>query len=295
MKAGDFSGFEDLADINLKQNGISELPVGIFYQLPSKKKLKDQINLSENLLSRLEARSFYGISFLVLHLDKNRIKVIDDEAFSNLNFTLLNLNFNELTSFNPTVFKNVVVEDDGILSLRGNKLNRITSYNFANLRNSDDQPARLHSLLLDTNLISQIDNQAFAGMRIDSLTLQENLIAALTPESFAKLSVLELNISHNRLAALPDRVFAQLEHAHERPTTIDLSFNQIAGLNDLTFDGVTRIRYLDLSYNQVTSVPPALIKLVQTGRISRMKLTGNPLNQEWKDYLRRMLGSAVEL
>ena len=211
LKAGDLSGFETLANINLKQNGISDLPVGVFYQLVSKQDGKRTIDLSENLLSRLEERAFYGMNLSGLSLKKNHLVKFDDGAFSSLKLNYLDLSNNELQSINANAFKNVHVgESYGSIDFSFNNIRQLSPNNFAGLSQSYFTRLELHN-----NLITQIDDSAFGGLRFEYLTLDHNQISTIGPNAFQQVRDLKkIDLSYNRLAALPDRVFAGLNKSN---------------------------------------------------------------------------------
>ncbi len=132
LKKGDFSGLTQLKFLDLgnsphlgNKNQLSALPIDIFSELRSLKRLflnynqletlqqrsfiglqsLEAFSASGNQLSSLPKDLFFGLDFYELNLSYNNLQVLQHETFSGLSkLKLLYLRYNNLTSLPPKLF-----------------------------------------------------------------------------------------------------------------------------------------------------------------------------------------------
>ncbi|KAG8313701.1 hypothetical protein J6590_002172 [Homalodisca vitripennis] len=126
--------------------------------------------------------------------------------------------------------------------------------------------SRLKSLVLDSNLISQIPNHCFYGLLLTSLSLKKNLIEIVAEHAFIGLeeSLNDLDLSDNQLKLFPSPALRRLS----RLTHINLAWNKISSIPLEESAKLQPLTHLDLSSNLLESISkftfrstPSLISL----------------------------------
>ncbi|TRY54745.1 hypothetical protein DNTS_031268 [Danionella cerebrum] len=220
-----------------------------------------ELHLQDNNIRTLPRFALARLPLLEkLHMDDNSISTvsIEDKAFTN----------------NPRL---------RLLFLSRNHLSSIPS----------GLPASLEELRLDDNRISTIPTHAFRGLSsLRRLFLDGNLLAnkRIADDTFSRLSNLtELSLVRNSLQAPP----LNLPSLHL--LRLYLQDNAIAHMPKGSLDGMRRLQKLDLSGNNLTTLPRGLFKDLES--LSQLLVRGNPwycgCNLRWlHDWLHER-GSSV--
>ncbi|XP_014206646.1 toll-like receptor 7 [Copidosoma floridanum] len=222
------SAFRGLSDLFLQHNGLTDIHSDSLTGLASLRIL----NASYNSLSSLPQALFAGTRDLrEIHFQYNSLTTIPRGTFTRLEQLLvLNLSGNRLKSdsVNDTTFNGLIRLI--VLDLSFNELTHISEFMFKDL-------FFLQILDLRNNSIGHIEPHAFRPLyNLHTLELSDNRLHAIGPQLFNGLFVL------NRLT---------------------LSGNMISSLKiaPLAFRNCSDLKELDLSSNQLTSVPEALRNL----------------------------------
>lgn len=199
-----------------------------------------KIDLSDNNLKAFQPEYFRNNSCLeYLNLENNQLQHLGDDAFLYLpQLKALNLAANSITSLNGEIFYALFNLED--LQLQGNKICNISSDAF---------------LFIDT---------------IVHLDLSNNAIRDLPENVFPNHTALkELNLQNNLLRTFDGEfLFGQTTAV----TTLNLSFNNIYQLSNLTF---TNLSDLDLSWNNLTSLSADYFEHLEN--LTSLVLDGNPV------------------
>lgn len=205
---------------------------------------------------------------LYAYLQNNLIDGISENSFKNgTQLKWVNLNKNKITNSNipKGIFKKM--ENLLYLFLDDNSLEKVPS----------PLPASLEQLRLARNKISSIPEGTFSNLaKLTLLDLQGNRLNdfVIQPNTFKGLkTLLQLNLAQNGLTAMPEQIpvstlqlYLDKNSIKEIPTNyfsslpklsfVRLNHNEISssGLPDTIFN-VSSILDLQLSYNQLTSVP----------------------------------------
>ncbi|XP_015123480.1 insulin-like growth factor-binding protein complex acid labile subunit [Diachasma alloeum] len=127
IQAEAFSGL-NLRTIDLRNNSLTSVPVGVFRNLLD----LETLNLGLNKIRTVSYNDFCGcIQLRWLNLDYNEIYHIDASAFWGFNFNILDLSHNNLTVLDDNTFIGLTVSD--LLDLRANNITQIKSQAFNNL------------------------------------------------------------------------------------------------------------------------------------------------------------------
>lgn len=263
------TGMPLLTELHLQNNMIRVLPIGLFDPVGSltllnlssnrvsrveKMPFSSQSNLvhldlSNNTLQEIPADWFpYTRSLQILRLDYNQISLINSSSFDQWStLTDVNLRSNRLSE---TQLRGLFAKCMNLKSLRldENPLEHVTPETFGGLpslvqlylnssciRNIsfDWRPEslpRLQELYLQNNFIERISASALIGLtQLQTLDIGFNDISVVDDAAFPDSSLLFLNLTQNQLsssqaASLSSNSFSQ--------TTVDLSWNQIKGLDN---------------------------------------------------------------
>jgi Leucine-rich repeat (LRR) protein len=167
--------FQEMREINLKNNFIEEITENIFNNLPN----LFELDLSNNRIRTIAPNSFVGLNFLVtLALDNNFLKSL--ETISNDNRTVSFLHpLNQILAFfsasdnfiedlNP--LKHMINLDN--VTLSWNRIRRLEGNTF-------DQATNLRTLDFSFNQIEYIDSMAFNGTIVNDLNLAGNPFSSM--------------------------------------------------------------------------------------------------------------------
>ncbi|EAT42181.1 AAEL006248-PA [Aedes aegypti] len=246
-----FAGMKVLKTLNMSDNKIMSVPVGIFNKLESLEKL----DLSKNYISRITSGAFI-INLrtidpevetrhdLTINLASNNISIIEKESFMIVH--MVDLSDNKLIGISPSAFYNK--SELGTLILSNNR--QLRNFNF------------LKSLTTLHTLIMSHMNFTFAGVPLDmfrgldfltTLDLSHNDISHLPIGIFSDLSSANfINLRHNRIPHVEFGTFSIRKY--DLIDEIDLSYNDISEINYLVFVPLKYLRTLLLHGNQIPYV-----------------------------------------
>ncbi|KAI8489073.1 hypothetical protein Bbelb_332970 [Branchiostoma belcheri] len=236
-----------------------------------------ELVLWNNNITTLSQSDFsrYG-SLTSLSLRSNQISVINSGALYNLTrLTYLYLHNNQLTSLRSDMFVgNGILER---LYLHNNKIHSIEAGTF-------NATPQLQSLYLQYNQLTILRSDMFAGLdSLQELTLSNNNIHSIETGAFNATPQLQwLYLNNNQLTSLRSDMFVgngTLETLYlynnnirsiepgtfnTTPTLRDLrlQYNNISNI-DATFANLP-LRYIDLSYNGISTFPLEALSNVDT-------------------------------
>ncbi|XP_066945806.1 chondroadherin-like [Macrobrachium rosenbergii] len=178
-----------------------------------------------------------------LHLSSNQIQKVPNYAFGKLeNLQEIRLGRNNISRVDSLAFGNCCGELK-MLDLSNNLLTNVPTESFFNLAN-------LTVLKLDGNKIEDIGEEAFSGLiQLNTLDLSNNLISTVEDNAFGGSWVQNLVLTKNKLEGLSNFSFVGLENATQ---WIDLSYNNFTSIPAQTLKNLTRLRHLDLSHNRLS-------------------------------------------
>lgn len=150
----------------------------------------------------------------------------------------INLSYVGLESLQKEIFNEATNVSKLILSK--NQLTEIPSLVFVNAKN-------LTSADFSENKIVYIDSFAFAGAnKLQSLDLSKNELNGLDEVFNAARNLQVLNLSFNRLSLLNPRNFSTCKLLE-----LDVSHNNITTVQEHTFDKLSELKLLNLSFNPI--------------------------------------------
>ncbi|XP_028160412.1 protein artichoke-like [Ostrinia furnacalis] len=232
--------FTQLETLDLSHNYIDALSISTFEGI---KKLM-YLYLSHNRLSDINYSLFRFTDLIVLDLSHNRIeslKLRDFEKLSNLQ--TIDLSFNSLVNIETAVFWNM--HSLVTLNLHENKLktlNKDTFLNATSLKNVD----------ISKNSFNVLPRGLFKGKELNYFGVNGNSLAGpLSSGTFEGLGlVTSLDLSYQHLASIEDNAFLGLENVK----IMLLNNNEIQTLSNNCFRGLRNLNTLNLSNNNITSI-----------------------------------------
>ncbi|XP_071631547.1 toll-like receptor 6 [Temnothorax longispinosus] len=243
-----------------KTNYNLELEKGAFDNMPQIEKL----DLSWNNIWQIPHPLFCSLSNLVtLNISWNLLKDITELGFQDVSEEKVSEKHPrrqlESTSARPPCSLDVQS-----LDMSNNQISVLPINGFSSLK-------RLRVLNLSSNAISMVADEALHGLRsLESLDLSGNKIVALPAALFrdATKSLKELILQNNSISALPGLVTDM-----NQLVTLDLSRNVLTSmwLNAETFSGLIRLVLLNLSYNRISRLDPAIFKDLYTLQILNLQ------------------------
>jgi Leucine-rich repeat (LRR) protein len=268
----------ELEVLDVSHNEINELKGS---DLAALSKVKE-ILLGSNFISSVAESAFEEMRELrVLDLGGNQLSALPRRVLGNLdNLVALSLANNSISRLEPGTFDSL--QNLKVLDLAGNELTSesASSRVFGGLR-------ALGELVLSRNRLSgalhaDVFAKSVRALRVDNNRI-ENLFALSALENLK-----ELDASGNRLDRLPSSLPAGVTHLH-------LSDNRLTEVTDATMANGSHILVLDLSHNELISVPESLrhLKVLQTldlshnsiDRLEGASILG--LTQLWRLQLRK--------
>ena len=237
----DISSLTNLTFVEISGGSLSGNPI---HGLPSQ---LATLIVTETLLSDLTKGKFHETNNLV-HLDLSKngrlSKLVNEENpwISSPYLTTLVLDETKLSYLSSNVFANTTrIQYFSIKNLKGKNLGKLpylpVSLTYLNAENSGvtglygDLPSSLIELYLENNAITTLP----------SLELLSSLK--------------RFEISYNKLTAFPKMPTAEDIFDPSPLTRIEASNNLLTSFSDSTWVHLERLLWLDLSYNQITTVP----------------------------------------
>ncbi|XP_062871123.1 podocan, partial [Trichomycterus rosablanca] len=221
---------------------LSEFP----QDLPEKTR---QLSLQNNMISEIRAVDLSRLTQLeTLNLQNNRLtsQGLGDDGFEALEqLSYLYLANNKLTAA-PVYLPPTLVSAD----FAANQLTKIYSYTFG-------QKPGLKSVYLHNNKLTD------AGLPDGMFNGSDNLEVLIMSSNFLRhvpkglpAALYHLHLKNNKLEKIPAGALENLSHLRELYLQNNLLSN--SGMDNTTFSSLSSLEYLDLSNNNLSSVPPGL-------------------------------------
>ncbi|XP_065202948.1 chaoptin-like [Planococcus citri] len=236
------------------------------------------LDLSDNIIQTVEHNAFHKITKLqILNLRNNRIRDIHPTLFASMkNLRIVDLSDNELKYLPELLFRDDSLEK---VSISQNEFVKIpfksfspdaagslrefdVSHNIISSFHAPDLFSRFKSMIsLDVsyNRLTRIDDYVFRPLtNLKYLDLSHNKFSQLMQNGRffhgIEESLIYLGMNNNSLNATPDFPLPKLIHLH-------LSTNNISSFTPETVVNLTNLRVLDLSDNNLTSIPVLILSL----------------------------------
>ena len=264
-----FEGLQQLEVLDISRNRLRKLSSLCQVTLP----LLQRLSLKDNRLSSAGNHCFGGMSSLrILDLSKNKIKKLMSLFLSGVQQTLviLDLSENQITTIPRRLFHGMSSLKE--LRLSSNRLMTIDSLCRLHM-------PRLYSLKLSDNQIAAIPQNCWrmadgnaALPRLALLSITKNYLQDISSVCSAGFhSIRSLVLGGNEIRQLPADCFANMSQLRY----LNLRGNSIADF--YTTHGLerTRLVYLDISHNYITSLPPNVTKHLPA--LKHLSVTGNKL------------------
>ncbi|XP_029012869.1 vasorin-like [Betta splendens] len=199
-----------------------------------------------------------------LYIFKNGIHTLSQDDFKDLGeLEMLDLSQNELAEIPDGVFE--MLSKLKNLDLSSNHITHISKDSFSGL-------VQLERLYLHANRIQIIHVGAFDGLEmLLELKLQGNQLSSLPSLQFPRLLLLDL--SYNTLPSLGP---SDLNTPHLE--ALKLTSLGLTSLDDALIASLRNLHDLDISMNQLSEVPLALMQNSLKG-LTKLSLAGNPLGE----------------
>ena len=189
--------FMKLTQLNLEKNQLTTVPTNLSGVFPLLKTLK----LEDNKIATIKSSDFLGLKELAqLYLNNNKLTTVESNVFaSNAKLDRIFLQSNEIEALSENAF-------DGLRVLKNLRLD---SNKIKNLRKGVFKGLSKAYLSLAGNSLEQIEaglfmpNQSFLFVDFG-----RNMITEIDEMAFAKISINALILANNKLESFPINVFA---------------------------------------------------------------------------------------
>ncbi|KFB43622.1 AGAP001127-PA-like protein [Anopheles sinensis] len=237
-----FANMDSLERLNMSDNRITSIPVGMFSPLTR----LENLDLSRNSITKIAAGALAIVKSgpLVFDLSYNNISIIENNAF--LSASRINLRQNRISGIGPYAFDN----QTGLQSLVLGGNRQLKNFDF------------LHNLPSLHDLDMSNMNFSFEGLprsmfddlaSLASLDLSYNQISEVPIGIFSELQSLNsINLRNNLIKHIEFGTFSMRKY--DLIDEIDLSYNQITELNFLVFVPLKYLKTLLLHGNKLPYV-----------------------------------------
>uniref|UniRef100_A0A4W3JFZ0 PH domain leucine-rich repeat-containing protein phosphatase 2 n=2 Tax=Callorhinchus milii TaxID=7868 RepID=A0A4W3JFZ0_CALMI len=135
-------------------------------------------------------------------------------------------------------------------------------------------PGQLVHLDLSRNRLESVPDWVCDTKKLELLDVSHNLITELPMRLFSSLSLQKLFVGHNHLQSLPNQV------EHTPLDVFDVQHNQLAELPECLFLKALNLRILNVSANNLESLPPSSDTEESLSVLQELYLTGNNLTDK---------------
>ncbi|KAL1514147.1 hypothetical protein ABEB36_003454 [Hypothenemus hampei] len=274
-----------LRKLNLDYNNIESLESNNFIQLTA----LERLSLHRNNIANVDKKAFAGMQNLqILDLSKNSISYLHNQQFSdNQKLRILNLKKNGLTYLPREVFAESQLE---FLDISYNSLSVVPRESLS------DVGLTLRHLSLESNVLEHIDVTSFPDIPfMNHLDMSKNKLTILPDNVFTQLSYLQyldlssnplranfkelfhyaqnlkyLNLANTGLISTPNFPLPDLVH-------LNLSHNSLQTINKYSFQGLSKLKSLDLSHCNLNYVPSHLWTYLIN--LKELDLSFNPIKE----------------
>ena len=226
-----------------------------------------EINLHSNEITEIWPESFSKLNNLeTLTLSSNRIRLIYRDSLSGLTgLKTLQLENNIIQSIEADSFK--YLKNLTYLYLSGNKLHPVVCGEFAHLKN-------IISIQIDSNELWKLERDTFNDLPkgLERLYLQYNKIRKLKTGTFVNSPTKFLSLSHNSISHIENE---SLNLTYLR--NLELRNNSLEVVENVTFQSLEKLEYLNLSMNNITKIEKGSFK--NSVYLCDLYLSGNPIKE----------------
>lgn len=258
-----FKGLRGLLNLQMRRNGLTEVPSRVFHDMRS----LERLDLSQNRIARVDPDAFVGLHRLkTLILRENKLQHVPTPAFHHIPH-LLSLDIGQ--NCIPTVVDNAFTH---LVRLRDLIMDRcsvsvIEQGAFSSL-------VSLSALWLQDNNLEDFPTEALSDLhRLEELHIGENGFRAITEENLRSLPMLKrlYVVTAQQLEHISERAFSQCSQLEE----VVLEDNKhLTTLAPGTFANLRHLTRVSLKGNSFASFHPDLLPW---GQLSSFDLRDNPL------------------
>lgn len=267
---------ENVTELNLSDNNISEIPADLFEELTG----LENFYIERNKLTKLPKGLFKNCKNLNwISFTGNKIEILEDGDFEGLdNLTILDFEKNKIRKIETNALAGMPKLEQ--LSFVGNGLETIPDGALKPLAGS------LTHLYIDENNISVLPKAISDCESLVELVAGYNDLRDINQVDFSKLSNLEeVDFRHNQIAQIAEGTFVK----NEKLQGLDLFDNQLTTLSPEVLAKSANLRKLDVKLNNIRVVDKKLIAKSQSfnkfyPQKSAMKLTLDS-NGNWTEQL----------
>ncbi|KAF5290884.1 hypothetical protein FQA39_LY14564 [Lamprigera yunnana] len=288
--------------LDISQNNLEYLPIGIFQNLKNLKYLY----MWSNKFSTLNTKTFEDLENLeILELRNTNLESLPDDIFYSLiNLRMISLAMNKLSTLSKNTFRNN--QHLEVIQMQQNEdLETLPDYFFSNLTHLKNVElnecklsalpenlfygsAHVQNLSLNYNQLKELPEHIFKGLStLENLDLSYNHLERLAENIFDSLTALRvLNLENNKLTNVGHKLFFHLLKVE----SINLQKNEISYLNKYSFQRLMHLREVNLSHNYLkltenqTSVSPFTSNL----RLETVDLSYNNISSISQDWMYKL-------
>uniref|UniRef100_A0A915IIB1 Uncharacterized protein n=1 Tax=Romanomermis culicivorax TaxID=13658 RepID=A0A915IIB1_ROMCU len=216
--------FENLRDLNLAGNNLTEIP-DEFFKMHNNSLLN--LNLASNRISNIQNLEYLN-DLKSLNLEFNNLTSLDGNFLgeNNQNLNYLYLLGNKLPGWNSNLCKNL--PNLRTLSISSPHITELAAGALTHCKN-------LIRFEMPHGFLEYLNENAFEGAKnLYAVLLNNNRLKKLFKGTFFGLTnVYSIDLSGNQISVVEDGTFAELPNLKH----LDLSFNRLKTLEPHTFDG----------------------------------------------------------
>ncbi|XP_012268664.2 carboxypeptidase N subunit 2-like [Athalia rosae] len=246
-----FDGLDSLISLSLEKNNLKFIPVFCFYGTP----VLQSLSLANNRLLTLESKDLAGLL-----------------ALERLDLRGNNLTFLSELSFPPFP---VLIEAD----FTGNPLEAVFPSTFEIMN------ATTKLYLGGEEVLLKLQHNSFLGLRLLEVLHLFNLdVRILERFMFKGMPVLKEMKIRGNITRIDFDAFIEVKNLVD----LDLSNCQIQDISMDAFYGLEKVRRIDLSWNNLESIPPGLFSLQQQIELREIILNKNRLTTLPLDFFKNL-------
>ncbi|XP_028291812.1 PH domain leucine-rich repeat-containing protein phosphatase 2 isoform X2 [Gouania willdenowi] len=273
----DVGGLFQLNSLGLSFNNFSHIPA-----LLERLSAVDKLAMAGNRVESLELSVLVGMNHLKnIDLRLNGLRWVNSEGLkAACQVTQLDLRDNYLESLDLSSVCNLETlhcqrNQLGSLTLGGFTLRSLhASSNRLLTVNIYPVPNQMTHMDLSQNLLEYLPDWVCDCRKIEMLDVSSNLLSELPSRLLNSLSLRKLLVGNNYLQRVPDLL------DHVPLEALDLQHNKLAELPESLFCKALNLKYLNVSANQLKSIPPSSQSEESLSTLQELYLTGNHLNED---------------
>ncbi|KAK3927664.1 Carboxypeptidase N subunit 2 [Frankliniella fusca] len=280
-----FANLRSLIHLDLSHNAIKSVDEGALQHLTSLKSL----NLSYNALTVLPHGLFMNNHYVTeLYLAGNYLSSIPFHALAPLkDLYHLDLSSNRINEIQGDVF--VLNRRINSIGLHNNLISRLSNLSFIHLydlkslnlvnnsltelpRNLFKDLTKLQYLNMASNSLYNLQSDAFKGLtQLRWLNMSDNPLRHLEANLFQYTPLIEtLGVDTTDIESVDDQTFQNLRNLN----TLSMKNNKhLEEMGDKLFNGLKRLKVIDLSKNNLTTLPSSLSSITN---MTNLDLSENP-------------------